>query len=190
MDTGSFRCVRSSFVPFTQRFATILANSEPSSPWELWNSHRDMFNVDIRNRFWRHLGLLRKDSIAIAHALLEVKNYLSENCQRSILNVWPTNKAWWSKSLCYRVAKIYIPPKPSQPGTHFNLSLQQEQLHVTNSIFGATLREFTPTNAVDILSPTPAAFHISQVLFITFPPSSFESHSFSLSCPPPFLIIF
>ncbi|CDF33589.1 Putativ ATP dependant DNA helicase [Chondrus crispus] len=41
---------RSSFVPLSHLFATILAHCQPSDPLSLWNDHLDMFLTDIRNR--------------------------------------------------------------------------------------------------------------------------------------------
>ncbi|CDF33636.1 partial DNA helicase [Chondrus crispus] len=41
---------RSSFVPLSHLFATILAHCQPSDPLSLWNDHLDMFFTDIRNR--------------------------------------------------------------------------------------------------------------------------------------------
>ncbi|CDF36818.1 partial DNA helicase [Chondrus crispus] len=42
--------LRSSFVPLSHLFATILAHCQPSDPLSLWNDHLDMFLTDIRNR--------------------------------------------------------------------------------------------------------------------------------------------
>ncbi|CDF37506.1 partial DNA helicase [Chondrus crispus] len=39
---------RSSFVPLSHLFATILAHCQPSDPLSLWNDHLDMFLTDIR----------------------------------------------------------------------------------------------------------------------------------------------
>ncbi|CDF39898.1 ATP dependant DNA helicase PIF1 [Chondrus crispus] len=41
---------RSSFVPLSHLFATILAHCQPSDPFSLWNDHLHMFLTDIRNR--------------------------------------------------------------------------------------------------------------------------------------------
>ncbi|CDF37706.1 ATP dependant DNA helicase PIF1 [Chondrus crispus] len=41
---------RSSFVPLSHLFATILAHCQPSDPLSLWNDYLHMFLTDIRNR--------------------------------------------------------------------------------------------------------------------------------------------
>ncbi|CDF36188.1 ATP dependant DNA helicase PIF1 [Chondrus crispus] len=41
---------RSSFVPLSHLFATILAHCQPSDPFSLWNDHLHIFLTDIRNR--------------------------------------------------------------------------------------------------------------------------------------------
>lgn len=69
---------RSSFGPFTQAFASIQANGEPSSLWDLLNDHRATFITDIHNLFRRYQDFLRNDLEALAYGLIEVKNYLSD----------------------------------------------------------------------------------------------------------------
>ncbi|CDF36294.1 unnamed protein product [Chondrus crispus] len=52
---------RSSFVPLSHLFATILAHCQPSDPLSLWNDHLDMFLTDIRNQVQEALQTVRSD---------------------------------------------------------------------------------------------------------------------------------
>lgn len=69
---------RSRFLPLMHVFATVLADGKPKSPPDIWNSHHEMFSTGIFNfsrRFW---DLLRKDTNALAYAVLDVRNCLSK----------------------------------------------------------------------------------------------------------------
>ena len=70
---------RSSFVPLTKVFATILAYCSPSSPLDLWQQNKHMFLTDIRHRFCRgQVGnALDSYQAAEAHVLLEIRTYLA-----------------------------------------------------------------------------------------------------------------
>ena len=70
---------RSSFVPLSHLFATILAHCQPSDPLSLWNDHLHMFLTDIRNRARRQpirIQQLRDDRHATSYVLLEVQEAL------------------------------------------------------------------------------------------------------------------
>ncbi|CDF36122.1 unnamed protein product [Chondrus crispus] len=70
---------RSSFVPLSHLFATILAHCQPSDPLSLWNDHLDMFLTDIRNRARRQpirRQQLRDDHHATSYVLREVQEAL------------------------------------------------------------------------------------------------------------------
>ncbi|CDF40386.1 ATP dependant DNA helicase [Chondrus crispus] len=70
---------RSSFVPLSHLFATILAHCQPSDPLSLWNDHLDMFLTNIRNRARRQpIGRqqLRDDHHATSNVLREVQEAL------------------------------------------------------------------------------------------------------------------
>ncbi|CDF33193.1 ATP dependant DNA helicase [Chondrus crispus] len=70
---------RSSFVPLSHLFATILAHCQPSDPLSLWNNHLDMFLTDIRNRARRQpirRQQLRDDHHATSYVLGEVQEAL------------------------------------------------------------------------------------------------------------------
>ncbi|CDF36420.1 ATP dependant DNA helicase [Chondrus crispus] len=70
---------RSSFVPLSHLFATILAHCQPSDPLSLWNNHLDMFLTDIRNRARRQpirRQQLRDDHHATSYVLREVQEAL------------------------------------------------------------------------------------------------------------------
>ncbi|CDF35745.1 ATP dependant DNA Helicase Pif1 [Chondrus crispus] len=70
---------RSSFVPLSHLFATILAHFQPSDPLSLWNDHLHMFLTDIRNRargqpIRKHQ--LRDDHHATSYVLGEIQEAL------------------------------------------------------------------------------------------------------------------
>ncbi|CDF40383.1 ATP dependant DNA helcase [Chondrus crispus] len=70
---------RSSFVPLSHLFATIMAHCQPSDPLSLWNDHLDMFLTDIRNRARRQpirRPQLRDDHHATSYVLREVQEAL------------------------------------------------------------------------------------------------------------------
>ncbi|CDF39089.1 ATP dependant DNA helicase [Chondrus crispus] len=70
---------RSSFVPLSHLFATILAHCQPSDPLSLWNDHLDMFLTDIRNRARGQRirrQQLRNDHHATSYVLREVQEAL------------------------------------------------------------------------------------------------------------------
>ncbi|CDF33944.1 ATP dependant DNA helicase PIF1 [Chondrus crispus] len=70
---------RSSFVPLSHLFATILAHCQPSDPLLLWNDHLHMFLTDIRNRARRQpirRQKLRDDNHATSYVLGEVQEAL------------------------------------------------------------------------------------------------------------------
>ncbi|CDF77379.1 unnamed protein product [Chondrus crispus] len=70
---------RSSFVPLSHLFATILAHCQASDPLSLWNDHLDMFLTDIRNRARGQpirRQQLRDDHRAKSYVLREVQEAL------------------------------------------------------------------------------------------------------------------
>ncbi|CDF38180.1 ATP dependant DNA helicase PIF1 [Chondrus crispus] len=78
---------RSSFVPLSHLFATILAHCQPSDPLSLRNDHLHMFLTDIRNRARGQpirRQQLRDDHHATSYVLGEVQEALQTRLQTSL----------------------------------------------------------------------------------------------------------
>ncbi|CDF37017.1 ATP dependant DNA helicase [Chondrus crispus] len=113
---------RSSFVPLSHLFATILAHCQPSDPLSLWNDHLDMFLTDIRNRARRQpirRQQLRDDHHATSYVLREVQE---------ALQIVRSSSAVAGPSMPTRSGRLFFLYAPGGTGKTFVLSAIQDFL--------------------------------------------------------------
>ncbi|CDF36554.1 unnamed protein product [Chondrus crispus] len=113
---------RSSFVPLSHLFATILAHCQPSDPLSLWNDNLHMFLTDIRNRARGQpirRQQLRDDHHATSYVLGEVQE---------ALQTVRSSSAVAGPSMPTQSSRLFFLDAPGGTGKTFVLSAIQDFL--------------------------------------------------------------
>ncbi|CDF40970.1 ATP dependant DNA helicase PIF1 [Chondrus crispus] len=118
---------RSSFVPLSHLFATILAHCQPSDPLSLWNDHLDMFLTDIRNQVQEALQIVRSDWTLANFGLPLPNDSLPALEQQNEIET-PEARAQQSEERLQTSGRLFFLDAPGGTGKTFVLSAIQDFL--------------------------------------------------------------
>lgn len=171
----------SSFVPRTYVLATVLANCKPGNRRDLWKDHRSTFITAICNRFKKHWEPFSNGWDALGYALLDFKYYLCDMVTAPFLTLV-------SLECIMTQHPLQSSHNNKLRGTTF-VTRYTLQFHPSSQNSNASLTKFLmhlclvyPILPLSTLSLQHLQLFINEnSKYVTLLPSSFESHSFSLS---------